>query len=94
MGPEPLSSGKPDTKVVWIDTDQELQWGRSRLAPENGPRTETSRRVRLASMGPEPLSSGKPGKAAVPPESADGLQWGRSRLAPENLFSHGVISTK
>ena len=35
MGPEPLSSGKPGKAAVPPESADGLQWGRSRLAPEN-----------------------------------------------------------
>ena len=39
--------------------EEMLQWGRSRLAPENAAGRGHPQRSGVASMGPEPVSSGK-----------------------------------
>ena len=47
--------------------DEMLQWGRSRLAPENVIAGRAGHAAQVASMGPEPVSSGKRNKAAPDP---------------------------
>ncbi len=66
----------------------ELQWGRSRKAPENPGRWDVRPYRLKTSMGPEPESSGKLLGRLTMKVRDNKLQWGRSRKAPENYVRH------
>ena len=85
MGPEPLSSGKHQSIRGAIKRIAKLQWGRSRLAPENatvsGQMTGLLNQLQWGRSRLAPENSLQEAMNFCPREL---LQWGRSRLAPEN----------